>query len=112
MFVCGILQIMSTPIIHKIFTEYGQNQVVVNFLGLQKGNGTRVKKQKYAPSTWIDNLLKLTQGKYTKQDFLNEIDKYKTDSIPDVNSSQVAKFLKDNGKSPTSVGKVPTKRAV
>lgn len=95
---------MNTPIIQKICNEFGR-QTVQNIMNVNRSMVGKAFHQKYAPPTWILNLVALTKGKYTAEELLLEMHKHKTNCIPLVNKQQVAKFLEDNGKIPTSVGK-------
>lgn len=91
----------NIPIIHLIADRFGKTKLA-HFMGVHKSMVTKVYKQKYAPDSWIPNLVDLMQGSYSEKDFLNEITKYKANCIPRVNNKQVQKFLKDVGKNPTS----------
>ena len=62
----------------------------------------------YAPTNWYHKIVSISDRAITYEELYTDYYLNKLHCKPQVVKQQVAKFLKDNGKTPTSVGNKPT----
>tara|TARA_R100001143_G_C3297635_1_gene104133 strand:- start:63 stop:368 length:306 start_codon:yes stop_codon:yes gene_type:complete len=68
---------------------------MARFFNVERTYIHRLMNRGYAPPEWFYNLVQLSNGEYTHDDFQQDVISFKANSIPMVDAKQVENFLSD-----------------